>query len=173
MNQPTPALPPEVLQQLKDIHPAPAPGWWPPAPGWWLLAAALAIALYLGWRHWRRWQARRAPWKAARAELAGIRAQWQAGQDQRLLLQQVSELLRRVARHCFAAEIASLPGEQWLQWLDDTLPESQRGFARGPGRILADGLYQARPRVDAEALLQLSEHWLKAAQKRAREADRC
>ncbi len=163
MNGPqTQPLPPEVLQQLKDIHPAPEPGFWPPAPGWWLLALLVLATLWWSWHRWQAWRRARAPWRVARSELAGIRARWQAEQNDRWLLRAVSELLRRVARHCHGPDKASLDGVAWLQWLDAALPAAQRGFENGPGRVLARGLYQPRPEVDAEALLQLVEHWLRA-----------
>ena len=48
------------MLELRDIHAAPAPGWWPPAPGWWVLAILLAVLLVLGmlWLR-RRYQRRR------------------------------------------------------------------------------------------------------------------
>ncbi len=59
------------LDQLRDIHTPPAPGFWPPAPGWWLLIAlaltALMAALWLGWRYRRRNHYRRQALQALRA----------------------------------------------------------------------------------------------------------
>ena len=37
----------QLLAELKDIHGAADPGWWPPAPGWWLLALLLLLMLAL------------------------------------------------------------------------------------------------------------------------------
>ena len=37
----------QLLSQLRDIHAAAEPGWWPPAPGWWVVALLLAVGIWL------------------------------------------------------------------------------------------------------------------------------
>ena len=47
---------PSAALDLRDIHAAPPPPFWPPAPGWWLLAVLVLIALaVLATWAWRRY----------------------------------------------------------------------------------------------------------------------
>ncbi len=162
----TTPLPPDVLQQLRDIHAAPPPGFWPPAPGWWLLAAVLVALGYGLVRYGLRRHRCRRLWKAALAELQQYRQQWRQQGDERALLAHVSALLRRVARHGFDTETAARSGNAWLEWLDQGLPNPEQGFSRGPGRVLADGLYRPQVELDGDALLQLVERWLRHQMRR-------
>jgi len=114
--------------QLIDIHGLDLISWWPPASGWWLLSGGLiliALLLTLLFRHliryppgsWRREAA------AALRELRQRQHEW--GPKERA--SRLSELLRRIAMARFGrARLASLTGEEWLQWLQDNDPE---GFA--------------------------------------------
>ncbi len=43
-----------TLDQLRDMHLPPPPGWWPPAPGWWLTGGLLLLLVALGVAAWRR-----------------------------------------------------------------------------------------------------------------------
>ena len=137
--------------QLRDIHVAADPSWWPPAPGWWLLAMVLILMLMAGWRASRNWRARRRLRRAALSELDGVHAQWAANQQAGMLLAAVSVLLRRVAR-AHAPHVVALSGEEWLSWLDQL--SSSDAFTHGDGRILASGPFQAAPEFDPDALLR-------------------
>ena len=152
------------LNQLRDIHLPEAVSWWPPAPGWWAVLAAaillpLLIMLLRRWLRNRRWR------REARAAIAQLKQQHsqrpETGQE---VVERLSVLMRRIATTRFpAAEVASLSGDQWLQFLDR---HSKRGneFQQGAGRLLADAPYRNRhvniPEV--EQLLKLCEHWVTA-----------
>ncbi len=91
---PTTAPSADPLAQLRDIHLPEAISWWPPALGWWLLLATLLLLILLAWLSVRHYQ-RGAIKRAALHELAQLAHRY-PDQPQRLL-QQLSQLLRRVA----------------------------------------------------------------------------
>ena len=95
--------PVDPLDQLRDLHLPPAPGWWPPAPGWWLLAL-LTIALLIGaglvCRRRRRANLYR---RLALAELQAIAVRTDSPQ----FLPDLIALLRRTAR-------AANPTSDWI-----------------------------------------------------------
>lgn len=143
------------FSQLYDIHLPPPVSWWPPAPGWWLLLILLLVtALTSYWlvrkhRH-NRWR------RQALAELAQLQEE-----SEESLVAQLSVLLRRVAISRYPqAEVASLTGEAWLAFLDETLGDGTP-FQSGAGRALLAGPYAARVEIDAPALLSLTERWIK------------
>ena len=161
MNEPAATL------ALRDIHLPQAVSWWPPAPGWWLLAGALivlGILLWLGVRRWQKKQRHRDSMRAFRA----IRAQFEQQQDATTLLRELSVLMRRASISFYPRQTtASLTGDAWLQFLDDTsrTKNSADGFKHGCGKWLASAPYlpdNARPDIDSNALLKLCEHWLNA-----------
>ncbi len=150
-------MPPDPLAQLRDVHLPPPVAFWPPAPGWWilgglgvLLLAALALGL------WRWWQ-RGAPRRAALRELKHLETQSLSDTER---LQQVSQLLRRLVRLQQEAGAAALSGEAWLQYLD----QQSRGnlFTQGPGRLLAEGPFQARVQEPVEPAVDAARAWIQA-----------
>ena len=148
---------------LKDIH-LPAPiGWWPPAPGWWLLPVLILI-LWLLVRYLYRRLTRKTAINAAETLLKSLGQQTDTLQT----LTALSALLRRTAlsiddrRH-----VASLRGNDWLEYLDRSLPEP--AFSQGIGRCLADAHYQpvVTDDIDISALIDLCERWLKQQRKKS------
>ena len=142
--------------QLRDIHPAPDPGWWPPAVGWWLVAVLALMALIVIGR-WAReyWRARRYRQRLL-GELERIRQSH--GKDPARLAAELSVLLRRVALARYPrAEVAGLTGEGWLAFLERS---GGRGFQDGPGRALIEAPYNPQTPVDDEALCRLVRQWL-------------
>jgi len=103
-----------TLHQMQDVV-LPSPiSWWPLAPGWWVLLGGmlivsllLLIALH---RQWRRNAYRR----------AGLR-ELEAAPD----IISVTNLLKRIALAVYPREtVASLTGERWIAWLEQTGAES-------------------------------------------------
>lgn len=141
---------------LRDIHAPPTPGLWPPAPGWWVLfALGLVLLGLLAWRLLRRYRLLRRRRKIL-DELAALEGRG-VGPD---LAAEVSALLKRVALARFPrAQVASLTGLSWLEFLDFN---GGRGrFADGPGRVLAEGPYAPAPDFNANALLALAADWIR------------
>jgi hypothetical protein len=153
----TPATDP--LADLRGYHLPEAVSWWPPAPGWWLLALlALVLAAWGVHRlagHHRRGAAER----AARRELAELRAALARERDAGAYARGLSRLLRRYALARFPrSRVAGLSGEEWLAFLDDQGGEGR--FSRGPGRLLVEAPYRPDPELVADELGELVEGWI-------------
>lgn len=141
---------------LRDIHAAVAPEFWPPAPGWWLLAITLTVISLFTARYlihtWRQRQQRR----GILEELDNINARSPAE-----VATHVSTLLRRVALMRFERnEVASLSGEAWLSFLDRT--GGNGAFSNGVGNVLATAPYAAHgiDDADSKALVLLARNWI-------------
>jgi hypothetical protein len=151
-----PAMGTSQQMDLRDIHMPAAPPLWPLAPGWWLFAALAVAAIgVLAWRLLGLWRARRRRERIV-AELERLGAE----RTGPALVGDVSALLKRAALSRFPrAEVAGLTGADWLAFLDRT--GGAGAFARGPGRVLADGAYAPRQDCDADALIGLARRWLR------------
>ncbi len=148
--------PQDPLDTLHPLRTPPAVDAWPPAPGWWLLAALLLAAvvalLVLALRAWRR----RAHLRAARRELAALRARF--ADDPAALTAATNALLKRVALARYPRrDAAALSGSQWLAFLDATAP------ARPFAAVRATLPYEPAPAAgDASAFCEAAESWLRA-----------
>ncbi|GAB4189030.1 MAG: hypothetical protein Tsb002_15770 [Wenzhouxiangellaceae bacterium] len=133
------------LAQLRDIHAAPTPDWWPPAPGWWLLALILAVLLFYivrGAMRWlRRWRRRR----AIIAEFTQTLSRYDEHGDRRRLAMELDLLLRRLALLRWGADSAGATGEQWLRLWSAAADDPM-------ARLLLTAPYQARPDYDVASL---------------------
>jgi len=158
---PTSALPQGEPLPLRDIVLPPPVGWWPPATGWWILAAIfLALLVGLGW-YWQRRRRRMQLLKPARQTLQQIERRFARHSDTRLLVQELSILLRQVALSQAPREqVAGLVGKPWLVWLDNCLEDTP--FSSGPGQVFAAQVYAPQVQVNADALIKLCERWLTA-----------
>lgn len=158
----TPPLDPSTLNSLdlRDIHAAAAPEFWPLAPGWWLLTLlVLATLLVIGWWLIRLLRQRR---REARI-LSELDALSESNPAEAAT--QISTLLRRVALMRFKRiDVASLSGNAWLSFLDST--GGGGAFVNGAGSQLATVPYSATSDVakntesNNEALLSLARQWI-------------
>ncbi len=155
------------LAQLRDIHLPSTVGLWPPAPGWWILAILVIAAGVFVWRFFRtRRQA-----SAYRRDASALRqhhwADFSREGDVRRYLQNLQVALRRIALS-FEPSSATLTGDEWLNFLDDTSPEKPpskqalQQFQSELGHILLTEAYRKTPKAtDAQLqeLHNLALHW--------------
>ncbi|GAB4352700.1 MAG: hypothetical protein Kow006_17420 [Gammaproteobacteria bacterium] len=151
----------DLLGRMRELHLPEPIGWWPPAPGWWLL---LLLTLSMGMGAWLVWRRRTALRRAAMNRLWQIRAAYREHRDGKLLLRELSVLLRRVALGRSARyEVAGLTGEAWLGYLDSAGGGTE--FRHGEGRAFAVKPYSsgAVAAEEADRLLALVERWIRRA----------
>ncbi len=144
---------------LRDIHLPETVGMWPPAIGWWLLLIVLPLLFLFAWWLFKR-ITKTTLTKEALAILDQIKND--PNSDQKQKLQQLSSWLRRIAISVSPRkEVASLSGQDWLRYLDQSIEGIP--FSSGIGRYLADGHYQKSlpDKVDITALSELCETWLR------------
>jgi len=147
---------------LRDIHLPETVGMWPPAIGWWLLLIVLPLLFLVAWWLFKR-IAKTTLTKEALKILDQIKND--PNSDQKQKLQQLSSWLRRIAISLASRkELASLSGQDWLAYLDQSIEGTP--FSNGIGRYLADGHYQKSlpDNVDITALAELCENWLRRQQ---------
>lgn len=146
--------------ELRDIHSAPPPEFWPPAPGWWVLGvlvvALLTVIMVWLYRRYRRYRQQ----QQVLAELEQLKA-LDTNQQITEFTTAVSTLLRRVALMRYARQrVAPLSGVEWLHFLDETGGGDE--FTTGAGRVLAYGPYAPQPQdVAVDQLLILARSWIK------------
>lgn len=150
---------PQALN-LKDIHLPDAVSWWPPAIGWWVLLVLVPL-LFVGLIWLYKFITRKTAIKTAKKQLSVIKKD-SLTQDSKKL-QQLSELVRRVAISISPRDdAASLTGDAWLHYLDQTVKGTP--FTEGAGQYLADAHF--RKTFDTTAnipqVISLCENWLKA-----------
>lgn len=151
---------------LRDIHAAAAPGFWPPAPGWWLLAVLLLVLLTVA----TLWLLRR--YRAYRLTLQildelNTLSNSIGNINTEDFLTKLSVLLRRIALRRYSREqVAPLTGSDWLRFLDAT--GGGGDFEHGVGQILEIGPYRPLGReLPADELLTLARRWVKQNLKEA------
>jgi len=148
----------QLLAQLKDIHSAGDPGWWPPAPGWWVLGLLLLLILfYLAQLAVNRLVLlrRRREWLH---ELESLGRQFDPSVNPREYLAALNTLFRAVALKAFPEKgCARLQGDEWVAFITSLMPETPHESLRA----LASAPYQARPEFDADALHQHARTWVK------------
>lgn len=149
-------LSPPASLDLRDIHAAATPEFWPPATGWWVLTVLVIVLLTLSGRQlirmWRRHQLRKCILEELDALDDRSPAEVAAG---------VSTLLRRVALMCYERrKVAPLSGNAWLSFLDST--GGNGAFSNGIGNVLATAPYAAHEvtNTNSDALLTLARHWI-------------
>jgi len=100
------------LNNLRDIVVPDPPPFWPPASGLWIAMLVVSLAVFLAVWRWRVVQNRNAYRKAGTLLL-----------NKANTTHDVSVVVKRVALAAFPREqVASLYGNDWLRFLDETCP---------------------------------------------------
>jgi len=154
---------PASLARLHDIiTPAAVNLWWPLAPGWHLLAAlVLLAAVWFAWRTIRQRQKRRYRIEAL-AELRALRGRSESPGE---MVAPVLILLKRTALAAYPrSRVASLNGERWWRFLDETLGKTC--FADGLGELAEQAAYrrvaaEPLPARDLQRLYRAAEQWIR------------
>jgi hypothetical protein len=148
----------QLLAQLRDIHGAADPGWWPPAPGWWMLAALAVLGLYFLVRAVVRKLAIRRRRQAWLRALEAVDRTWDPATQPHDYLAGLNRLFRAVALKAFPGTgCGRLQGEAWVEFIRALLPE---GPAAQCLAALARGPYEPLPEFDAAALREQARSWV-------------
>ena len=153
-----PSIKPDELANLRDVH-LPAPiGYWPWAYGWtitgFLLLIAGGVLFFFLKRHYLNTRAKRQALKL----LNTYQQQYVAATNTQVTAARISELLKRVALAYFPrSRVASLQGDQWLVFLNET----GRGvdFTTVSEELLYLP-YQPSKTHDLNALFDISRQWI-------------
>ncbi len=166
MQHPSSASPVSAAQaapdvQLADIHLPASPGFWPPAWGWWLVLALALMLLVLLALKWRRYRQRKQRQQQVLEALKQLELRLQKEKNTAAIAE-LNILLRRLAlMHYPRQRVASLTGQQWLQFLDES--GQMQDFTQGAGQLLAAAPYQAGmpESADLDALVKAVRKWVK------------
>jgi len=149
----------DPLAQLKDIHLPDPVGWWPLAPGWYLLlflGLCLTIALFCFINKRRRHALAK---NQAIALLNTYEKLYEEEQNTALTSSLISELLRRVALTYYPrTEVASLHGDAWLHFLNQTSKGIEFDSVR---EALLDAPFKTECHQDLKLLFHKARLWIK------------
>jgi hypothetical protein len=151
--------PSQLLDQLRDIHAAGSPLWWPPAIGWWVLAMVALLLIAVAIRFLKRKLAarkRRHEWLRA---LDAIGRELDPQRDAHQYLAGLNRLFRAVALKAFPGTgCAGLQGEEWVMFISSLLPENTDDSSLS---VLARGPYEPVPDFDVRALDEHARTWVR------------
>jgi len=157
------------MDKLRDIHLPAEVSWWPLALGWWLVLAllllgvVLAVAWRRGWMPGRGYRHRRALQRNIVQACDAIAHRFDADHDAAAACSALSDLMRRVALHCFPAQqVAGLQGQAWLAFLDCQGVVGAKFANSAVGDLLVQGAYQPQVEGDVAQLIAQCRAWMDA-----------
>ena len=136
------------FDQMHDIVLPDPISWWPLAPGWWVILLLLTLAMvWIITAAYRRWK-KNAYRRAALRELKNISPA------------DIPALVKRVSLSIYPREqIATLSGEAWLEFLDQS--GNTQDFTQGPGRHLLELSYNPHAKnIPIADLTQVIRQWV-------------
>ena len=149
----------DALAQLKDIHLPESIGWWPLAPGWYgVMVLILFLIMALAYIAYKR-HANALAKNQALELLNRYKEQYEKDHNAQLASARVSELLRRVALVYYPrAEVASLHGDAWVAFLNQT----SKGIDFKPVKsMLLDSPFKTSETVNLKPLILRAQRWIK------------
>ncbi len=146
--------------QLRDIHLPDPVSWWPFAPGWWILLFLFVVLLF-ALPHIIKKLKLKPINKIALEEFNKIQQQYATNHDDKLLVQQISILLRRTCMSLSGRQqAASTIGDDWITHLN--LLSDREIFTKEMSQLLVTAPYQKETDIDATQLLSVCHSWIKA-----------
>jgi hypothetical protein len=148
-----------VLSGLRDIHIPRPVSLWPLAMGWWgiLIFVISSVSYTLLKKHKSK---PKNIWKITKPELVRIQKSYRIHRSEAQSCADLSMLIRRVVLLYYPrTDIASLTGEQWLKFLDNTT--SNQDFSNGLGRWVVTAPYMSEPKLDIKQTFSFVRGWLK------------
>lgn len=126
---------PPTLEHLHDIVLPEPISWVPQTVGWWVALILLGLLLgWVGYATYNRWQANRYR-RLALNQLRQIEAELGTPDRRVTALLELPGLMKQTVLACWKrSDVASLTGEGWLRFLDESY--CGKGFSQGPGRLL-------------------------------------
>lgn len=145
------------LQQLKDIHlPNPISNW-PSAPGWIILLVLLLGLFSLGSCYLLRYFSRKKRQRYMLEVLNNVMEHYAYQPDE--LIAQLNLLLKRFSLIKYPkAQVATLTGKRWLEFLDKTTQTT--AFSQGAGKVLLTGPYERAPKTNIKDLKIIIIKWI-------------
>ncbi len=132
---------------LKEISLPDPVSYMPQTLGWYILFAfVLILAVWLGYRGYRRWMANRYRTFALR-RLDNLEQELRQPDSRINALTAIPVLIKQTALKCYRrAEIAQMSGKEWLAFLDKSY--GGKGFTDGPGVLLPGISYGSQKALD-------------------------
>lgn len=149
----------DPLAQLKDIH-LPTPiSWWPLAPGWYAVITLIVfLCIFILYRFYKNYCHAKAK-KHALILLTHYQKHYEKEGDVAWTSAHISELLRRVALAYYPREkVASLHGEDWLLFLNETSKGVDFTLVK---EMLLDAPFKTNQSMDLTPLFNAAQLWIK------------
>jgi hypothetical protein len=154
-----PMTAPDPLSKLRDIHLPEPIGWWPLAPGWYLLVLLVIAILITIIFFLRRYYLNGSAKRDALRLLKIYQQQYQSEMNSQISSAHISLLLKRVALAYFPrARVASLQGDEWILFLNNTAKKLNFEEVRAE---LLEMPYQPQKDCDLGLLFEMAHTWIK------------
>lgn len=158
---PTPVEMTQAAQELplRGLHLPAEPGFWPLAPGWWFVLTVLILFLVFVGIKWYKRRQRVKRFEAIEQQLGAINFSYNEHKDKRILLSELSMLLRRFEKfQQHNDQQVTLSGVDWINHLNSY--HKDQPFTPYQS-LLTDGIYQPTVEFEPTALSSLIHNHIK------------